>query len=53
VSSIARGLERILGDDGHAARLRERGLRRAAGYTLEKQAAATLQVYESVLGASA
>lgn len=46
ISSIAAGLEAVLGDENHAARLREMGKRRAAAFTIEKLAEATLAVYQ-------
>lgn len=41
-------LERVLGNPAQAAVLRERGLRRAAGFTWDRTARATLEVYHDV-----
>jgi len=48
VEAIAAGLERVLGDSELRARLAEAGPRRAAGYTWERGAAATLDVLDSL-----
>ena len=48
VEAIAAGLERVLGDSELRARLAEAGPSRAAGYTWERGAAATLEVLDSL-----
>jgi glycosyltransferase involved in cell wall biosynthesis len=48
VEAIAGGLERVLGDSELRSRLARAGPRRAAGYTWEKGAAATLEVLDSL-----
>lgn len=52
VGAIADALARVLGDHGLADDLRGRGLDRAAAYTWERTARATLDVYRHVVGAS-
>jgi glycosyltransferase involved in cell wall biosynthesis len=47
-NAFAAALERVLGDEALAADLRVRGPVRAAGFTWERCAAATLAVYEEV-----
>ena len=47
---LAEALARVLGDDDLAARLRGRGLARAAEFTWERAARATLQVYREAAG---
>ncbi|GAB4400574.1 MAG: glycosyltransferase family 1 protein [Anaerolineales bacterium] len=49
VSALAEAMAAILREPTLAARLRERGLRRARGFTWERTAQATVQAYESVL----
>jgi glycosyltransferase involved in cell wall biosynthesis len=48
VEAIADGLGRVLGDTELRARLAEAGRRRAAGYTWEAGAAATLEVLDAL-----
>jgi alpha-1,3-rhamnosyl/mannosyltransferase len=48
--AIAAGLERLLGDAALRAELRERGLRRAAGFSWRRTAEETVRVYERVAG---
>ncbi len=48
VEAIAHGLERVLGDTALRARFREAGPRRAARYTWEGAAAATLEVLDAL-----
>lgn len=48
---IAKSLLRILQDDELQAKLREKGIQRAAGFTWEKTAEQTLAVYEEALHA--
>ena len=50
--AIAAGLERLLADPGLRARLGEAGRQRAAGFTWEKAAVATLEVLRRVGGSS-
>jgi glycosyltransferase involved in cell wall biosynthesis len=50
VGQIAEGLLRLLRDPGHAAVLRERGLRRAADFTWRRSAEQHLAAYERVRG---
>jgi glycosyltransferase involved in cell wall biosynthesis len=50
VEEIAAGLLRILRDEGHAAALRERGLKRAGEFTWQRSAEQHLQAYEGALG---
>jgi glycosyltransferase involved in cell wall biosynthesis len=52
-AAIAGAIERILGDAGLAAELRRAGAARAAEFTWERSARATLAVYDSVLAATA
>jgi glycosyltransferase involved in cell wall biosynthesis len=47
---LAEALARVLGDEDLAARLRGRGLARAAEFTWERAARATLQVYREAAG---
>ena len=47
---IKAGLLRILGDAGHAARLRDRGLARAREFTWRRSAEQHLAAYERALG---
>jgi len=49
---FAAALERVLGDADCAAQLSERGLRRAAEFTWQRTARATLTVYEEVARAA-
>jgi glycosyltransferase involved in cell wall biosynthesis len=49
IESIAHGLAAVLGDASRSDELRRRGRERAAQFTPERQAAATLDVYTSVL----
>jgi glycosyltransferase involved in cell wall biosynthesis len=49
--SIAAAIERLLGDSEEAARLARAGRERAAGFTWERAAHATLAVYDRVLAA--
>ena len=48
-ASIARAIERVLGDPALAAHLREAGLRRAAGFTWARTAQLTVASYERTL----
>jgi glycosyltransferase involved in cell wall biosynthesis len=50
-TSIARALDRVLGDDVRAAELRAAGRDRAARFTWDRTAATTLGVYERALTA--
>jgi alpha-1,3-rhamnosyl/mannosyltransferase len=47
-AALAAACERVLSEDGLAERLRERGLERAAGYSWERCANATVGAYERV-----
>ncbi|HIE12725.1 MAG TPA: glycosyltransferase family 1 protein [Desulfotomaculum sp.] len=49
VEDIARGIYRVLADEGLRRRLREKGLARAKLFTWEKTARKTLEVFEEVL----
>ncbi|MDE3070916.1 MAG: glycosyltransferase family 4 protein, partial [Acidobacteriota bacterium] len=49
-AAIARALERLLGDEREAARLRDAGLARAAHFTWERTACLTLQSYARAMG---
>jgi len=51
VESIRDGLERVLSDDGLRDNLRRRGAVRAAHFTPERQATATLEVYRQAVSA--
>jgi glycosyltransferase involved in cell wall biosynthesis len=51
VEALANAIERLLGDDGLRADLRARGLERAAGFTWEKAARQTVEVYRRAVGA--
>ena len=46
VDAIAEAIERVLGDPGFAATLREKGRRRAATFTWDRSAAIAAEVYE-------
>lgn len=48
VASIAAGMQRMMDDEALGARLRERGLARAAQFTWQRAAQATLDVYRRV-----
>ncbi len=50
--AIAAAIQQILGDDAVASRLREAGLARAAAFTWERSARATLASYECALSAA-
>jgi len=52
IESIARGLERVLGDAARRRDLGTKGTARAAQFTVKNQATATLKVYEEILGAA-
>lgn len=52
VDALAGALERVLTDEALAADLRARGLARAAGFSWEATARATLDVYRLVTGAA-
>ncbi len=49
VAAIRDGLEQLLSDQELRERLRQRGRERATQFTAERQAAATLEVYRSVI----
>jgi glycosyltransferase involved in cell wall biosynthesis len=48
-AAIAAAIERLLGDESEAARLRTAGLRRAGEFSWERTARATLEVYRRAL----
>lgn len=50
VESIAGGLEQVLGSSAESQRLQEQGKARAAQFSAEQQARATLEVYAGILG---
>lgn len=52
VEDIARGLERILSSPETSRKLREQARTRAAQFSIQAQASATLKIYEEVLGAA-
>jgi glycosyltransferase involved in cell wall biosynthesis len=49
VNALTTELQAILSDENHAAVLRERGKKRAAEFTVERLAAQTLKVYETII----
>ncbi len=49
ISSLAAGLEAVLGDDERATQLRELGHQRATAFTAKKLAKKTLAVYEDMI----
>jgi glycosyltransferase involved in cell wall biosynthesis len=52
VESIAKGLHRVLADEGRAAELRRRGLERARHFTWERAARETRALYREIAAAS-
>jgi len=51
IDDIARGLEKVLGDQPGKQELKMKGKARAAQFSIVAQAQATLEVYEKILGA--